>query len=166
LTWLQRQHIALKKKYIERMASSVFALCTCGGGDDVVGIDRSHGDSNNKRPVSAMIKNAAHTGYLMKQSAWLKNWRRRFFFLSDNVLYFAVDKGFEPHGQIPLTYNNIRVQSAEEFTNKRFSFMVQIPGMTFFLQARNEREKDQWIRAIGQAITMRQIHESEEVFDD
>ena len=146
------------------MASSIFALCK-GGSGDVVGshIDRG-GHDQEKRPVSAIVRNAQHTGYLMKQSAWLKTWRKRFFFLSDNILYFAVDKGLEPHGQIPLTYNNIRVQSAEELTDKRFSFMVQIPGMTFFLQARDEREKDQWIRAIGQAITMRQIHESEEIY--
>ena len=148
------------------MASSIFALCTCGSGD-VVGSSghiEGRGETPDKRPVSAIVRNAQHTGYLMKQSAWLKTWRKRFFFLSDNILYFAVDKGLEPHGQIPLTYNNIRVQSAEELTDKRFSFMVQIPGMTFFLQARDEREKDLWIRAIGQAITMRQIHESEEIY--
>ena len=61
------------------MASSIFALCTCGSGD-VVGSSghiEGRGETPEKRPVSAIVRNAQHTGYLMKQSAWLKTWRKR-----------------------------------------------------------------------------------------
>lgn len=145
---------------------SVF-VCGCGGGtDDVFGENKDHARPLTRNRIATMESEADHKGYLMKQSVWLKTWRRRFFFLKDNVLYFSVKSGQRPHGRIVLTYNMVRVRSAEEQTDRRFSFAISIPGENYFLQARNEREKDQWVRAIGQAITMRQIHDEDATMDD
>lgn len=41
-----------------------------------------------------------YEGYLTKQSAWLKDWRRRYFILKGSKLFFAKGEGGAPHGMI------------------------------------------------------------------
>ena len=41
---------------------------------------------------------------------------------------------------------------AEEKTNKRYCFEVATPESTFYMYAETEKEKDEWIGAIGRAI--------------
>ena len=41
-------------------------------------------------------------GYLTKQSAWLKEWRKRYFVLKENQLHFMKTPTAEPHGTIDL----------------------------------------------------------------
>jgi hypothetical protein len=57
-------------------------------------------------------------GYLTKQSAWLKEWRKRYFVLKENQLHFCKQKGVDPHGTVDLQ-QCLTVKSAEEKTGKR-----------------------------------------------
>ena len=57
-------------------------------------------------------------GYLTKQSAWLKEWRKRYFVLKANRLYFMKTPQADPHGTIDLK-ECLTVKSAEEKTGKR-----------------------------------------------
>jgi len=91
------------------------------------------------------------SGYLTKRSKWLKEWRKRFFVLKGNKLYFCKQANSPPHGGIDLK-DCLTVKSAEDKTNKRNSFEVATPQEIFFLYADSEREKDEWIGAIGRAI--------------
>jgi hypothetical protein len=91
------------------------------------------------------------SGHLTKRSKWLKEWRRRWFVLKGNRLYYCKAAGGAPHGEIDLK-DCLTVKSAEDKTNKRNCFEVATPQETFFLYADTEKEKDEWIGAIGRAI--------------
>lgn len=92
-----------------------------------------------------------HEGYLTKRSAWLKEWRKRYFRLIGNKLYFSKDMGDQPHGFVDLK-DCLTVKSAEEKTGKAHSFEVATPEETFYMYAETDGEKDEWIGAIGKAI--------------
>ena len=97
------------------------------------------------------ISNPDFQGFLTKRSMWLKEWRRRYFILKGNKLFFAKNSTDEPHGMIDLS-ECLTVKSAEEKTNKRYCFEVATPESTFYMYAETEKEKDEWIGAIGRAI--------------
>jgi hypothetical protein len=90
-------------------------------------------------------------GWLTKRSQWLKDWRRRFFFLKGNKLFFSKNPRQEPHGVIDLS-TCLTVKSAEEKTNKRHCFEVATESATYYMFAETDKEKDEWIGAIGRAI--------------
>mmetsp|Transcript_9636 Transcript_9636/g.16937 ORF Transcript_9636/g.16937 Transcript_9636/m.16937 type:complete len:118 (-) Transcript_9636:42-395(-) len=91
------------------------------------------------------------SGYLTKRSKWLKEWRKRYCVLKDNRLYFCKTPDSPPHGEVDLK-DCLTVKSAEDRTNKRFCFEVATPQEVVFLYAENEKQKDDWIGAIGKAI--------------
>ena len=90
-------------------------------------------------------------GVLTKRSMWLKEWRQRYFVLKGNKLYFSRQKGSAPHGMIDLS-ECLTVKSAEDKTNMRFCFEVATPESTYYMHAESDKEKDDWIGAIGRAI--------------
>mmetsp|Transcript_35016 Transcript_35016/g.97749 ORF Transcript_35016/g.97749 Transcript_35016/m.97749 type:complete len:136 (-) Transcript_35016:33-440(-) len=94
---------------------------------------------------------ADFSGWLTKRSMWLKEWRRRFFVLKGNKLFFSKNETDEAHGTIDLR-DCLTVKSAEEKTDKRHSFEVATPEATYYMFADSEKEKDEWIGAIGRAI--------------
>ena len=90
-------------------------------------------------------------GFLTKQSAWLKDWRRRYFILKGSKLFFAKSKNGQPHGMIDLA-TCTTVKSAELKAQKRNALEVSTPVTTFLMYADTEKEKDDWIGSIGRAI--------------
>jgi hypothetical protein len=66
-------------------------------------------DADGKRYETA---NAGTEGWMTKQSAWLKDWRRRFFILKGSKLFFAKGELSAPHGMIDLS-TCMTVKSAE-----------------------------------------------------
>ncbi|CAK4078224.1 unnamed protein product [Aphanomyces euteiches] len=97
------------------------------------------------------LSNPDYEGELTKRSVWLKEWRPRYFVLKGNKLYFSRVKGESPHGVIDLA-ECLTVKSAEEKTNKRYCFEVATPESTYYMHAESEKQKDEWIGAIGRAI--------------
>mmetsp|Transcript_15319 Transcript_15319/g.22770 ORF Transcript_15319/g.22770 Transcript_15319/m.22770 type:complete len:144 (+) Transcript_15319:32-463(+) len=101
--------------------------------------------------ISYDCNNPDFTGYLTKQSSWLKDWRRRYFILKGSKLFFAKNEHTTPHGMIDLS-SCMTVKSAEQKTHKRNALEVSTQDATFFMFAGTEKEKDDWIGAIGRAI--------------
>ncbi|OQR98999.1 hypothetical protein ACHHYP_07492 [Achlya hypogyna] len=101
--------------------------------------------------VGTDLSNPDYEGLLTKRSVWLKEWRTRYFVLKGNKLYFCRAQGEAPHGVIDLS-ECLTVKSAEEKTNKRFCFEVATPESTYYMHAESEKQKDEWIGAIGRAI--------------
>eukprot|EP01031_Cornospumella_fuschlensis_P030165 gene30165-36442_t len=101
---------------------------------------RSHDTSN---PVME--------GWLTKQSMWLKDWRRRYFFLKDSKLFFAKGEFTPAHGMVDLS-TCTTVKSAELKAGKKNAIEVSTKDQTFFMYADSEKEKDEWIGAIGRSI--------------
>ncbi|CAN0258417.1 unnamed protein product, partial [Discosporangium mesarthrocarpum] len=78
--------------------------------------------------------NPEHTGWLTKQSAWLKDWRLRFFILKGSKLFFAKNDYEAPHGMIDLS-SCMTVKSAEQKTSKRNALEVSTHDTTYFMFA-------------------------------
>ncbi|XP_052685253.1 cytohesin-1-like isoform X1 [Crassostrea angulata] len=117
-------------------------------------------------------------GWLCKQGAKklsgrIKNWKRRWFILNDNCLYyfqFTTDK--EPKGIIPLENISIREVPVDK-ANKPFSFELFATGQdiikackvdkegkvvegkhnVYRMSASTTEEKEEWIRCIKQSIS-------------
>lgn len=105
-------------------------------------------DADGKRYETA---NAGTEGWMTKQSAWLKDWRRRFFILKGSKLFFAKGELSAPHGMIDLS-TCMTVKSAELKAGKKNAIEVSTSETTFYMYADTEKEKDEWIGAIGRSI--------------
>lgn len=101
--------------------------------------------------VEFNVDNCFFSGWLTKQSEWLKDWRRRFFILKGSKLFFAKSEHSAPHGMIDLS-ECMTVKSAELKAGKKNAIEVSTHETTFFMYADSEKEKDEWIGAIGRAI--------------
>lgn len=109
-------------------------------------------------------------GWLTKQSMWLKDWRRRYFILKGSQLFFAKGEFSAPHGMIDLSHC-MTVKSAELKAGKKNAIEVSTKEMTFFMYADTEKEKDEWIGAIGRSIvqsssTFTQDEQNDDESDD
>ena len=110
--------------------------------------------------------NPDREGWLWKQGGRYKSWKRRWFILNDNCLYyfeFTTDK--EPRGIIPL--ENIRVREVTD-RSKQHCFelfsannevikacktdsegkVVEGKHSVYRMSASTEEEKDEWIKCI------------------
>ncbi|CAM9381580.1 unnamed protein product [Chrysoparadoxa australica] len=106
------------------------------------------------------------SGFLTKQSVWLRDWRRRFFILKGSKLFFAKNEYVAPHGMIDLS-TCMTVKSAEQKTHKRHAFEISTQDTTFFMYAATEKQKDDWIGAVGRSIVQSSsTYQGEEVDDD
>lgn len=116
--------------------------------------------------------NPDREGWLWKQGGRYKSWKRRWFILNDNCLYyfeFTTDK--EPRGIIPL--ENIRVREVSTERNKPHCFELYSAGnevikacktdsegkvvegkhTVYRMSASTEEEREEWIKCIQQSIS-------------
>lgn len=101
--------------------------------------------------VAYDTNNASFEGWLTKQSEWLKDWRRRYFILKGSKLFYTKSEHTAPHGMIDLSLC-MTVKSAELKAGKKNAFEISTKEMTFYMFADTEKEKDEWIGAVGRAI--------------
>eukprot|EP00727_Mastigamoeba_balamuthi_P007150 m51a1_g3055 hypothetical protein (837) ;mRNA; f:967981-971134 len=74
---------------------------------------------------SGLLANAEKKGWLTKQGGRVKTWKRRWFVLADNCLYyFRMQQDAEPCGLIPLE----GVEVASDRTNKHCFVIKRAPG--------------------------------------
>lgn len=73
-------------------------------------------------------------GWLTKQSAWLKDWRRRYFILKGSKLFFAKSELAAPHGMVDLS-TCMTVKSAELKAGKKNAIEVSTNDSTFYMYA-------------------------------
>lgn len=99
------------------------------------------------------LSDPATEGWLCKQSEWLKDWRKRYFLLKGSKLFFlrSNQKLAVPHGMIDLS-TCMTVKSAELKAGKKNAIEVSTQEKTYYMYADTEKEKDEWIGAIGRSI--------------
>lgn len=68
--------------------------------------------------------NGTYEGWLTKQSEWLKEWRRRWFILKGDKLFFSKSQFSVPHGMIDLSLCQT-VKSAEHKAGKKHAMEVR-----------------------------------------
>jgi len=90
-------------------------------------------------------------GYLFKEGFVVHSWKRRFFFLESENLYYARSKGdrFNTMGTIPLCGAKIYEVLVP---GKDYSFAVKSKLRTYFMVASNNSEKIEWMNAIVNCI--------------
>lgn len=90
----------------------------------------------------------------MKESAVLRVYRKRWLVLTPEHLYtFKRERSYDtPTEEVDLRMCGT-VKSADDLTNRPYSFTVQVPDRTFFLLASNEQARNEWVAAIGRATT-------------
>lgn len=94
-------------------------------------------------------------GWVYKESAVLRQFRRRWLVLTPDKLYsFKKERGYDtpPTEDVDLKLCGT-VKSADDLTNRQFTFTVQIPDRNFFLMASSDAERNEWVAAIGRATT-------------
>eukprot|EP01111_Echinosteliopsis_oligospora_P000746 TRINITY_DN1087_c0_g2_i3.p1 TRINITY_DN1087_c0_g2~~TRINITY_DN1087_c0_g2_i3.p1 ORF type:complete len:490 (+),score=171.89 TRINITY_DN1087_c0_g2_i3:318-1787(+) len=87
-------------------------------------------------------------GELKKQGHVVKNWKKRWFRIQNDMLFYFKDKADErPVGVVPLRL--CRVSSAK-LPGKPFSFELSAPKISkvFFIQANSEADAAAWMKAI------------------
>jgi len=121
------------------MASYLKALRGDGGGQPV------HIDTSSIRKE----------GWVFKESAVVRQYRKRWMVLTPDKLYsFKTERSYHqaPTEEIDLKSCGT-VKSADDLTNRQFTFTVQIPDRNFFLMASSDAERNEWVAAIGRATT-------------
>ncbi|XP_028994870.1 dual adapter for phosphotyrosine and 3-phosphotyrosine and 3-phosphoinositide [Betta splendens] len=86
-------------------------------------------------------------GYLVKQGAFVKNWKQRWFTLNRYELKYFRDKMCEE----PIRTLDLRACSAVQFDyshNRVNSFCLVFPDRTFYLCANTGVEADEWIKIL------------------
>mmetsp|Transcript_16948 Transcript_16948/g.47272 ORF Transcript_16948/g.47272 Transcript_16948/m.47272 type:complete len:141 (+) Transcript_16948:50-472(+) len=94
-------------------------------------------------------------GWVMKESNYLRQYRRRWLVLTpERLLTFAKKQAYSttPTENIDLRQCGT-VKSADDMTNRPFSFTVQVPDRNFFLIAADDADRNEWVAAIGRATT-------------
>jgi hypothetical protein len=94
-------------------------------------------------------------GWVSKESAVLRQYRRRWLVLTPEKLYtFRKERGY---GEPPTEEVDLKlcgtVKSADDLTNRQYTFTVQVPERNFFLMATSDAERNEWVAAIGRATT-------------
>ncbi len=115
-----------------------------------------------------MFINAEKKGWLTKQGGRIKTWKRRWFILSDNVLfYFKTPQDPEPCGMIPL--ENLDVEAVKDRKECRFTLSARVGSelksakrsegslvkghhKVYLIEAANPNERDAWMKAITSNI--------------
>lgn len=97
------------------------------------------------------LSNPEFSGWLYKQSAWMKQWRRRHFVLKGARLFYCVNQGDTPHGEIDLK-TAVTVMSADDKAGRPHSIEIRLPNTSFLLSAESDQQRSDWISALGRAI--------------
>ena len=81
----------------------------------------------------------------MKESAMIRTYRKRWLVLTPERLYsFKQERRYEnATEEIDLKLCGT-VKSADDLTNRQFTFTVQVPDRNFFLMAASDAERNEW----------------------
>lgn len=107
-----------------------------------------------KRGISvASLTNPDKDGWLTKQGGSWKNWKRRWFVLKgDSLYYFKTQKDVEETGIIELTRESV---ARDEPKKKKYAFSVATSPdakRIFFMFPDTSQETQQWLNALNNAI--------------
>lgn len=111
--------------------------------------------STTKISVSA-LGTPDKDGFLTKQGGSIKTWRKRWFVLkNDTLYYFKSQKDPEQTGEIKLEATTV-CQSEPGMKNhkktKRHYFSIGTPSRVFLIYTDSEEVTQQWVKKISQAI--------------
>eukprot|EP00879_Flechtneria_rotunda_P002920 GHRR01003137.1.p2 GENE.GHRR01003137.1~~GHRR01003137.1.p2 ORF type:complete len:138 (+),score=32.07 GHRR01003137.1:206-619(+) len=99
--------------------------------------------------------NPERAGWLMKQGEYIKTWRRRWFVLKQGKIFWfksdVVTPDSVPRGVIEVR-KCLSIKGAEDAINKPHAFEISTTDCNMFFIADSDKEKEDWINAVGRAI--------------
>eukprot|EP01156_Anaeramoeba_ignava_P021723 Anaeramoba_ignava/c19616_g3_i1.p1 GENE.c19616_g3_i1~~c19616_g3_i1.p1 ORF type:complete len:190 (+),score=74.07 c19616_g3_i1:1-570(+) len=130
---------------------------------------------SNGQSETITFANPEKKGWLTKQGGHYKNWKKRWFLLSYNCLYyFKSEKDSKPRGIIPLDGVTVEIQE-NLFRKKKFIFEIQSTGKytkgakfsggefvsgnheKYLIRATTKEELDGWVLHIQNSIAGNEI---------
>lgn len=94
-------------------------------------------------------------GWLQKQGDIIKTWRRRWFVMKQGKIFWfkddVVTPDSVPRGVIDVN-KCLSIKGAEDTINKPNAFEISTQSESMFFIADVDKEKEDWINAIGRAI--------------
>lgn len=98
---------------------------------------------------------AERAGWLEKQGELLPNWRRRWFVLKQGKIFWfksdSVSPESQPRGVIEVN-RCLSIKGAEDVLNKPHAFEISTIDNNMFFIADSDKDKEDWINAVGRAI--------------
>jgi hypothetical protein len=90
-------------------------------------------------------------GYLIKQGKLIKNWKKRFFFVESNNLYYApsIKERYSTKGMIPLEGAEI---SETNIPQKQYAFQIKTKDRVFYLVAESAELQKEWITSLNEIV--------------
>ncbi|KAK9811317.1 hypothetical protein WJX72_001679 [[Myrmecia] bisecta] len=94
-------------------------------------------------------------GWLQKQGEYMTNWRRRWFVLKEGKIFWfksdIVTPDSTPRGVIEVG-RCLSIKGAEDAINKPHAFEISTQQTSMYFIADTDKEKEDWINAVGRAI--------------
>eukprot|EP00929_Paragymnodinium_shiwhaense_P042530 TRINITY_DN21996_c0_g1_i1.p1 TRINITY_DN21996_c0_g1~~TRINITY_DN21996_c0_g1_i1.p1 ORF type:complete len:122 (-),score=27.83 TRINITY_DN21996_c0_g1_i1:164-529(-) len=102
-------------------------------------------------------------GWLVKQSKFMKDWRRRWMVLTPHYLCsFKTQGDYRNPSEVLRLSECSTVKSAAEELGKENSFRVDAPNRIFYLIADSAADKEAWIGSIGRQMIRPRVFQDEE----
>lgn len=79
----------------------------------------------------------SHHGYLIKEGAVVKSWKKRYFVLKNEELTYSKKDNADNLGAIDM--EDVRTVRPVEYKKKRFCFALETPKRTYYLVAEDEK---------------------------
>jgi hypothetical protein len=118
---------------------------------------RSKGPARDRRLPAQKAPKPPSPKY-HKPGEYIKSWRRRWFVLkSGKILWFktdadALNPSSQPRGVVDVR-RCLSIKGAEDALNKPCAFEISTSdGESMFFIADSDKEKEDWINAVGRAI--------------
>jgi copper chaperone CopZ len=96
-------------------------------------------------------------GYMIKRGGVVRNWKRRWFVLTGNILYYyraeRDERVGEPAGRIVL--DDAHIVSAAKSTKKSLSMEVGTPDRIYYFVAESQKDFTEWFTALKDASDTR-----------
>eukprot|EP01094_Clydonella_sp_ATCC50884_P012976 TRINITY_DN2326_c0_g1_i4.p1 TRINITY_DN2326_c0_g1~~TRINITY_DN2326_c0_g1_i4.p1 ORF type:complete len:177 (-),score=54.07 TRINITY_DN2326_c0_g1_i4:299-829(-) len=94
-----------------------------------------------------------HSGWLTKQGAFVRSWKRRWFVQRGaTISYFRNQGDSEPAGVIDL--ESCQVHHATRKTGKRNALELVTADRNFYMYADSSEEMEQWIKSINEVRSL------------
>jgi len=94
------------------------------------------------------------SGYLVKEGGNFKTWHKRWFVLKDGVIYYSKKQDSGELGVVRVSNllpENIQISNRK---GKKFVFEILTTQRTYYFQANNEKDMEDWLSAIRQSLNV------------
>jgi hypothetical protein len=114
------------------------------------GIDQSLLASLRQLPANETAQGCVKKGFLTKLGAVVKNWKKRFFVLTEGgCLYYYKDDGSNPPQGVILLERSVVC----DYPDKANTFSVNTPLRNFVITCGSQEECEEWKKAISAVCT-------------